>query len=138
MTVDDRRLHTPETGEAFEEVVMRRVNRRSFLKKSLAAAPILIVGSKVVNAAAQTSGVDGLTFQAIQLSNADTIITAPGYSTQVLLRWGDPLFTDSPPFDPLTQTAESQKRQFGYNNDFLAFFPLPLGGPVNSKSGILT
>ena len=138
MTLNYRSDHTLDRGEAFEDVVMRRQNRRSFLKKSVAAAPLLVLSSKVVNAIAQTSVVDGLSFQPIHLGTADTVVAAPGYSTQVFLRWGDPLFIDSPAFDPENQTAESQKRQFGYNNDFLAFFPLPLGGPINSKSGILT
>jgi secreted PhoX family phosphatase len=42
----------------------------------------------------------------------------------VLLRWGDALFPDSPEFDPNSQTAEAQLRQFGYNNDYVGFIPL--------------
>ena len=49
---------------------------------------------------------------------------APGYRGQVLLRWGDPLFADSPAFDPTAQSAAAQLKQFGYNNDYVAFFPL--------------
>src|SRR5512134_1661555 len=46
---------------------------------------------------------------------------ADGYRADVLLRWGDPLFPDSPPFDPLRQSAAAQLKQFGYNNDYIAF-----------------
>ena len=53
---------------------------------------------------------------------------AKGYDADVLIRWGDPIFPDSPPFDPLKQTAETQKRQFGMNNDFLGFIPLQADG----------
>ena len=42
----------------------------------------------------------------------------------MLLRWGDPLFPDSPEFDPLNQTPEAQARQFGYNNDFVGYIPI--------------
>jgi secreted PhoX family phosphatase len=42
----------------------------------------------------------------------------------VLLRWGDKVFADSPEFDPMNQTAESQSKQFGYNNDYVGFIPL--------------
>ncbi len=45
----------------------------------------------------------------------------------MLLRWGDALFSDSPAFDPKTLDGPAAERQFGYNNDFTAFLPLPLG-----------
>ena len=47
-----------------------------------------------------------------------------GYTTDLVLRWGDPLFEDSPEFDPMAQSEAAQLRQFGYNNDFLGFVPL--------------
>ncbi|WP_418607144.1 PhoX family protein [Georgenia sp. SUBG003] len=59
-------------------------------------------------------------------STADTVVVPGGYLQQVVVRWGDPLFSDAPPFDPDNQTAAAQERQFGYNNDFLGL--LPLGG----------
>ncbi len=49
---------------------------------------------------------------------------AEGYDADVLLRWGDKVFADSPDFDPMNQTPESQARQFGYNNDYVGFIPL--------------
>lgn len=58
------------------------------------------------------------------------------YRTQVLLRWGDRLFRDAPKFDAHAQTAAAQERQFGYNNDYLAFMPLPRGSE-NSDHGLL-
>jgi uncharacterized protein len=50
---------------------------------------------------------------------------AEGYNADVLIRWGDPLFADSPEFDPRAQTADKQARQFGYNNDYIGLIPLP-------------
>ena len=49
---------------------------------------------------------------------------AEGYEADVLIRWGDPLAPGLPPFDPRTLGAEGQARRFGYNNDYIAFFPL--------------
>ena len=49
---------------------------------------------------------------------------AEGYDAQVLLRWGDPIFADAPEFDPLAQTAAKQRRQFGYNSDYVGYIPL--------------
>jgi secreted PhoX family phosphatase len=43
---------------------------------------------------------------------------------QVLLRWGDPLFPDAPEFDPLAQTPDKQRRQFGYNSDYVGYIPI--------------
>lgn len=52
---------------------------------------------------------------------------AVGYRADVLIRWGDPLFADSPSFDAMAQTPTAQLRQFGYNNDFIGVVPLPRG-----------
>ncbi|MFN7056722.1 PhoX family protein [Hyphomonas sp.] len=61
---------------------------------------------------------------------------APGHRADVLIRWGDPLFADSPRFDPYNQTAAAQRRQFGYNNDYIGFTPLPAGAD-GSRRGLL-
>ncbi|MEM1103310.1 MAG: PhoX family phosphatase [Pseudomonadota bacterium] len=52
----------------------------------------------------------------------------PGYSADVLIRWGDPVFEDAPSFNPRSQSAAAQLRQFGYNNDFIGFHPLQADG----------
>ena len=67
---------------------------------------------------------------------ASTIGVADGFETQVLLAWGDPLFADVEPMDFHNPSAEDQKKQFGYNNDFVAFMPLPRGSD-NSRHGLL-
>ena len=41
----------------------------------------------------------------------------PGYTSDLVVRWGDPLFEDSPVFDPMAQSEATQLKQFGYNND---------------------
>ena len=46
----------------------------------------------------------------------------------MLLRWGDPLFPDAPPSIRSGQSAAAQLKQFGYNNDYIAFFPIDGSG----------
>lgn len=58
---------------------------------------------------------------------------AEGYEVQVVMRWGDPLAPDLAPFDPRRLTGDDQRRRFGYNNDYLAFFPLQ----ADAKRGLL-
>ncbi len=61
---------------------------------------------------------------------------ADGYASRLLISWGDPLTADAPAFDFGRQTPAAQTRQFGYNNDFVAYFPL-LGGARGSTRGLL-
>jgi secreted PhoX family phosphatase len=71
---------------------------------------------------------DRFCFAEVAAGVDETHHVAEGYSADILLRWGDPLFPDSPAFDPLQQSAAAQLRQFGYNNDYIAFFPLDDSG----------
>ncbi len=49
----------------------------------------------------------------------DALTVPAGFSWSPILRWGDPLFYNSPRFDPNVPNAEAQELQFGYNNDYL-------------------
>lgn len=49
----------------------------------------------------------------------DEVTVPDGYRWTPILRWGDPLFHNSPDFDPDRPDAEAQELQFGYNNDYL-------------------
>ena len=79
--------------------------------------------------------IDQISFDPISLNNEDKITVAAGYRADVLLRWGDPLFPGAPEFDFANQTAAAQARQFGYNCDFVHFFPL--GAKDSAKRGVL-
>ncbi|MBB1488161.1 PhoX family protein [Oceanospirillum sediminis] len=61
---------------------------------------------------------------------------AKGYRADILIRWGDPVTHDAPDFDPDNQCAWAQARQFGYNNDFVGFMPLPRES-MNPDCGLL-
>lgn len=52
-------------------------------------------------------------------ATVDAVSVPEGYDWNAIIRWGDPLFADSPKFDVNNQTAEAQAMQFGYNCDYL-------------------
>ncbi|MEO0956852.1 MAG: alkaline phosphatase PhoX, partial [Pseudomonadota bacterium] len=64
-------------------------------------------------------------FEEITRGMDETHHVPSGYTTDQVIRWGDPLFDDSPEFDPMNQSEAAQLRQFGYNNDYLGFVALP-------------
>ena len=125
-------------GATFADVMARRVSRRTMLRSTAAASTAVVVGGAmhVDSAAAQTS--TALGFQAIAPSPADVdeITLPPGFEANILIRWGDPFSADAPEFDINNQTADAQAKQFGYNNDYVGFLPLPLGSQ-SSNRGLL-
>jgi secreted PhoX family phosphatase len=53
--------------------------------------------------------------------------TASGFSRDVVIRWGDLVEPDSPPFAPNFPTPEAAARQFGWDALVLGVLPQPLG-----------
>jgi hypothetical protein len=74
-----------------------------------------------------------LTFPELPQGYDQDAHVAPGYEIQVLLRWGDPVLHDAPPFDPARQSPYAQEKQFGYNCDFIAYLPLPQTSPGRQR-----
>lgn len=67
----------------------------------------------------------GLQFTPVEPNTEDAVVVPEGYTSRVLIRWGDPLFPDAPAFDINQQTAAAQERQFGFNNDFAGLLEHP-------------
>ena len=123
------------TGHTFQEIVDRKIARRAFLKGAIALPVVSLASSLLQRPSADGAEIDQLRFHPISLNNEDTVLAAPGYSSDVLIRWGDPLLPGAPDFDFANQTAAAQATQFGYNCDFVHFFPL--GSKDSAKRGIL-
>lgn len=115
-----------------EAIINARLSRRNLLKGSVGVGALagvsLATGTDVLfsrQAFANAHMAKGsFDFTEIEAGVSADHMVAEGYDADILIRWGDPLFVDSPEFDPTNQSAESQARQFGYNNDFLGFVPL--------------
>lgn len=127
---------SPRTSSpAFADVLNARLSRRGLLQTGAGAlvlagaAPVLGLGRP---AAAEASG-STFTFKELPRIYDKTHHVADGYRADVLLRWGDKVTASAPEFDPATQTVESQSAQAGYNNDHIAFMPLPLGSQSSGR-----
>ncbi|WP_136620768.1 MULTISPECIES: PhoX family protein [Mesorhizobium] len=117
----------PTDNRTMGEIIAARFSRRGFLKGSLAVSaiaatvsPLALISADEARAAEGSAFV----FDELEAGIDDKHHVAPGYDADVLLRWGDPLFADSPDFDPTKQSAQAQAKQFGYNNDYVGYLPI--------------
>jgi len=123
--------HTNREPPSFGELITQRLSRRSFLEAGVALAPLALGGFS----AAQAAGV--LNFKPIAGSVADAIVLPPGYTYDVVARWGDSFSSQLPDIDTAKlaanillqpEAAANQNRQFGFNCDAIHFFPLDAAG----------
>jgi secreted PhoX family phosphatase len=135
---NDEGAHSnPVAGErpTFADVVEERVSRRAFLKGASALA--LGVGATgIAGGTPALASPSSLTFKELPHGNDEKFHVAQGYDHTVLIRWGDPVEGSAPPFDAMHQTVNAQRRQFGYNSDFIGYVPLPAGSR-SSDHGLL-
>jgi secreted PhoX family phosphatase len=110
------------------DLIDQRLGRRGLMRGAAALA-----ATSPFAAAAQPAGPSSLTFKELAHTLDDKQHVAEGYEMQVLIRWGDPVLADAPPFDPANQTGTAQEKQFGYNNDYLGLYPLPAGSQMGDR-----
>lgn len=108
----------------------RRLDRRRVLGGGAELAALSLLAG---TACGQSGSPGGLTFARVAPSSADSVVVPAGYRTDVVLRWGDPLFARTPALDPLAvaggallraEAAAAQERQFGYNCDGIGVFAI--------------
>ncbi len=123
-------MNADQEASTIGALIARRINRRTVLG-GVVTATALAGTSGMSWRSAYAQGASSLAFEELAHGLDTDFHVAPGHNAQVLIRWGDPVYPDAPAFDPMGQTAAAQERQFGYNNDFVAFMPLP---PFSKKS----
>jgi uncharacterized protein len=115
-----------------DDLISARLSRRSALAGFAAFGLAGCTGTGNVTAPEKSvsgkSAGQNFNFPEIARAMDEKHHVAEGYSADILIRWGDPLFADSPAFDPHKQSAAAQRRQFGYNNDFIGYVPLARRG----------
>ncbi len=128
----------PLSAPTLGEVIDRRFGRRDALRGALAVTavsallgPAMLATGRPAQAqtapATPAAPASRYVFEEIAHGADETHHVAPGYGANVLIRWGDPVLSDAPAFDPMHQTAAAQVKQFGYNNDFIGYIGLPFG-----------
>lgn len=110
------------------EIIAARFSRRGFLQGSLAVSAIAAtVGPAALLSAPRAEAQEGssaFSFPEVTAGVDADHHVAEGYDAKILMRWGDPVVSGAPEFDPENQTAEAQAGQFGYNNDYVGYIPL--------------
>jgi secreted PhoX family phosphatase len=126
----------PTSSPPIQNIITARLSRRGALLGMAAATGAGMFGGRLFGGAAAQAASMRLGFAERARAYDEKDHLAPGYAKQVLIRWGDPVVKGAPAFDPAAITAAAQERQFGYNNDFIAFLPLPAGS-ASSDHGLL-
>lgn len=110
-------------------------SRRTFLRATGSAA--LLAGTSTsllaLGGCQKAEASADFNFTELKRGIDETHHVADGHDADILIRWGDPVTKSAPPFDPAHQTAKAQAQQFGYNNDYLGFVPLPYGAGVSDR-----
>jgi secreted PhoX family phosphatase len=134
----------PNTSEnnTFAEVMESVVSRRGVLRTGALVGGLTVAGVGLSSTPAAATGrkpsghghpghghpghrrPKGLRFEPVPPNTVDAVTVPRGYDQKVVVRWGDPLFKRVPEFDVNRQSADRQKRQFGFNNDFVGLLPL--------------
>lgn len=134
VTIDyDDAVSGPGDEQAsFDALCERRYSRRDFVKSGIALGATALtacsssaVVDKVLKPSAAKGGISSFQFTEIPHGVGDNHLVAPDHESQLLIRWGDPLFVDAPEFDVKQQSVDSQKQQFGFNNDYVGYLKLP-------------
>ena len=99
-------------------------SRRTVLKGLLAGTALAAAGRLTGVAQAQEPA---LGFEELARVTDKTDHWPEGYRRQICSRWGDAIFPDSAGIRHRHARRPAAERQFGYNNDFTAFLPLPQG-----------
>ena len=114
-------------NEYFGDIVETAISRRGLLGATAVIGAATAFGTVYTDGAGQKSFAApkaGFEFEPIAPSSTDSVVIPEGFEQDIVMRWGDKLFSSAPDFDPLNQTPEAQEQQFGYNCDFLGFFPI--------------
>lgn len=109
------------------DVIAARYERRDILKGALGVAAISATmpwAAIGLTGRAEAQENSRYIFKEVEAGSTPEHVVAEGYDADILMRWGDPVLANAPLFDPAKQSGAAQKLQFGYNSDYLGYFPM--------------
>ena len=116
---------SPECAATIGDIIAARLSRRDLARGLLAVAAVEMTTRLPATAArAGDAAKRAFAFDEVAAGSDETHHVAAGYDADVLIRWGDAVLSECPAFDPAAQTPAAQAMQFGYNNDFVGYFPI--------------
>ena len=132
---------------ALREMIAANLSRRSVLDAGLAAGALAFLGIGVRSTGAAAQEIDRekaavfgpidptIGFTAVPTSDADTFVVPSGYTAEILIPWGQPLFSNGPAWKKdASNTAAEQEQQIGMHHDGMHYFPLLSEG---NETGLL-
>ena len=121
---DEMNFPRPDV-QGFDDVVEAAISRRGFMGGVLAfGSGAAVMGTTMLKGTTALAGQsDRFAFEQLPIQTDGTVHVPEGYTWDVLVRWGDPLFSDAPAFDPATGIpTEGSDRVFGENTDGMELF----------------
>ncbi len=119
------------------------LSRRSFISAGALCGAAMFLGGNLLSRSVMAASVSAgnstlLGFDSIASATADSISLPPGYTSSVLISWGQPLHAGGPAFDPSGKgTAQAQELQFGDNNDGMSLFTFPGDDIENANRALM-
>lgn len=123
---------TPTPARPFADLLEQRLTRRRVLEAA-ALTPLVTSGALFHSSRVRAEDAGTLSFKPIAASSADQIILPPGYTYDLVAKWGESLFSKVPDLDASKlqggllfepNAATLQRSRFGQNCDAIQFFPL--------------
>ncbi|ORC61990.1 transcriptional initiation protein Tat [Pseudomonas floridensis] len=120
-----------EENQSTDLEKMVGLTRRGFIGAGALCGAAMFLGGNLLSRSALAEGISTasrrlLGFDSISIATSDDISLPRGYTSSVLISWGQPLQTGGPAFDPSGKgSARDQEVQFGDNNDGMSLFQMP-------------
>jgi uncharacterized protein len=122
-----------------QDEISTALQRRAVLKGAAVGSGALVLGgaaggvltapaaAEPMAAAPATGGGRSLAtaqFRPVRPNKRDAVVVADGFTSSVVIRWGDPVLPGAPRFDVRQQSVAAARKQFGYNCDYVGVLPL--------------